>query len=283
MTLLARMPVLALVLAALGACRRTERAPMRESVAAAAAPAATRLGGLPEGSFAYPDTAGAELLALAPVPEPLAVRWAMCGTGVKTIEYARTQTRQDSSSGRQVAGNLRYEGGQVFRTRNAPVDPDRSCYITADSGMASQAVLPGPLRAEACDSATIRAASQRQGRTVSACTVLAQAGGGRRVLAMQFALVDTMALASLVLVAPQRVLYLDFPAKYPGPEEDIWRVDDGGRFEPSSFTILFFTRCTDADCLALTWAGSEGEDEYLAVADSADALRVAKQQYRYWF
>jgi hypothetical protein len=34
--------------------------------------------------------------------------------------------------------------------------------------------------------------------------------------------------------------------------------------------------------IALTWAGTEGEDSYLLVADSGNVFRSVATSYRYW-
>jgi len=79
-----------------------------------------------------------------------------------------------------------------------------------------------------------------------------------------------------------RLLFADFPARYEGPERDVWRVDDQGEFSPQAFRILFLAPLGRSYTMGLTWAGTEGEDSYLLVADSADGFRTVATVYRYW-
>ena len=74
----------------------------------------------------------------------------------------------------------------------------------------------------------------------------------------------------------------DFPATYRGPQQDLWRVEDGGTFSPEGFAIPFIGRLRGTYFVGLTWAGAEGEASLLLVADSARAFRTVRKSYRYW-
>jgi hypothetical protein len=101
------------------------------------------------------------------------------------------------------------------------------------------------------------------------------------LLAVQFATIDSNALASLVVVRDSSLLVQDFPAVYRGPDESVWRVDDEGMFSPESFAILFVAQLPHAYVMAITWAGAEGESDELLLSDSTDTFRTVIRDYRY--
>lgn len=51
---------------------------------------------------------------------------------------------------------------------------------------------------------------------------------------------------------------------------------------PDGFGIPFLCRLRGTCVIALTWAGTEGEDSYLLVADSGNVFRSVATSYRYW-
>jgi hypothetical protein len=103
------------------------------------------------------------------------------------------------------------------------------------------------------------------------------------LVAAQFAPANDSVLASIVLVDSARLFFLNFPAPYGGPDTDSrWRVDDQGIFHPEDFQILFLARRGAAWIMALTWAGTEGEDAYLEVSDSSRVFDEVTKSYRYW-
>jgi hypothetical protein len=102
------------------------------------------------------------------------------------------------------------------------------------------------------------------------------------LLAVQFATIDSNALAGLVVVRGRSLLFQDFPAVYRGPDQSVWRVDDEGVFSPRDFAILFVAQLSRSYVMAITWAGTEGESDELLVADSTDMFRTVTKAYRYW-
>lgn len=249
--------------------------------AAPSAPAWVRLS-LGEGTFAFASAEGSELIALDSLTSPVQVRWAVCaGATVHSVAYARKQPRQPAGNGRQTRSNFANEAGDVFRVTGGAAQDDGTCYLTADSGLAFSASRSGGA-GRACDPDWLRLASQAKGRNALHCWPLASVSPDVQVVAVEFAVVDTSALASLVLAVPGRLVFQDFPAAYKSAGQDVWRVDDEGHLSPTAFTVLFVGRLRGTWFMGVTWAGGEGEDDYLLVADSADAFRTAKLTYRYW-
>ncbi len=282
-----------LLLAALSACAPSERTGSRTAArsadetppAAGRAPAPDSSGPLrrSHGAFAFPDSSGTLLLALESVPEPASVRTAICrDAGRRPAGFLRAQERAASDNGRQTGRNFANLPGQVFRVSGGRVPAEETCYLSADSALAAGAApaAPGPL-ADCRPEWTARVATAR-GRAVVRCRPMAAGPGGLVLFAAVFQTLDTNALASIVALDGDRLRFADFPATYGGPDESVWRVDDGGEFRPEDFRVLFVSRVRGVLVLGLTWAGSEGEDAYLLAADSGESFRTVSQAYRYW-
>jgi hypothetical protein len=268
----------------LGGCREAPRPPERAAGGAGdvgAARAGERLQ-LGAGTFAFADTRGAELLALDSLAAPAVIRAALCsGGGVHPVVHVRHQRAQPASDDRQNAANFAYEAGEVFRVVSGAAPADGTCYLTADSALVAAAAPVAASAAAKCDSTLSRRAARAKGREVVACWPLATAASGAAIYAVEFVTVGPAALASLVLTDPARLLFADFPAKYRGPGQDVWRVDDQGTFSPEGFAILFLGRLRGTYVMGVTWMGEEGENAFLLAADSADALRFVTKSYRY--
>jgi hypothetical protein len=198
------------------------------------------------------------------------------------VTYARRQARRPADNGRQVAANFGNARGDVFRVTGGQAQADETCYLTADSSLVAGMVPFGPVTDSTCDGTHTRRAAAIKRRAVLHCWRLGSAGANVAILALQFAVVDTSALASVVIADGEQLFFQDFPASYHGPDQDLWRVEDGGTLSPEAFGILFIGRLRGTYFMGLTWAGAEGEASYLLVADSTAAFRTVTKTYRYW-
>lgn len=239
--------------------------------------------GLRAGRFGFVNTDGSEILALDSIANPALIRTAVCARAyVYRVAYARKQARHPAGNGRQVAANFGNEPGDVFRIIGGPAPTDETCYLSADSGLVAGVLPVGTDTGAACKTARLRHAAQLKHRPVLHCWTLGSATPNVEILALQFAAIDTSALASIVVADRGQLFFHDLPATYRGPAADVWRVDDNGTFSPTAFGIPFYGRRGGRFVMALTWAGAEGEDAYLLVADSANTLRAVTKSYRYW-
>jgi hypothetical protein len=237
----------------------------------------------PVGHFGFVNADGSEIIALDSVPYPGLTRAAVCARAhVYRIAYARKQSRHPAGNGRQVAANFGNESGDVFRVIGDPAPTDETCYLSADSGFVAGVLPFGADTGAACKTIRLRQAAQVKHRPVLHCWTLGSATPNVEILALQFAAIDTSALASIVVADHGQLFFHDFPATYRGPAADVWRVDDNGTFSPADFGIPFCGRRGGRFVMALTWAGAEGENAYLLVADSANTLRAVAKSYRYW-
>ncbi len=236
-----------------------------------------------EGSFAYVDSSGARLLALDSVPDPSAILGALCSEGLTLpVRYDRKQTRHTNDNGRQIASNFLNQRGDVFTITRRKAPPDKTCYLARDSALIANtrpATMREPLDCSPAQVTRLAAAKKRQ---VIHCWEIATAHTELRVLAVQFANIDSSALASLAIVGDTSLVFKDFPAVYDGSGESTWRVDDEGVFSPRGFDILFVAAMPYGYVMAFTWAGAEGESSELLLSDSTSNFRTLAKAYRYW-
>jgi hypothetical protein len=235
------------------------------------------------GSFAFADSSGTELLALDELTHPRFVSSAICGNGRHVrLRHVRTQSVRPESTHRQVAANFRNEAGEVFRIAGATVTPDETCFIAADSMLPRNARAVRPATDSACQPTHAASLARVAGRAVVHCSYLGDIASGAKAVAVQFATIDTSALAAVGLVQDSVILYNALPARYRGPDDSTWRVDDGGVFDPKAIRVLFVARLPQGYSAAFVWSGAEGESDQLAVADSTVHARAAVIGYRYW-
>jgi hypothetical protein len=236
-----------------------------------------------EGSFAFVDSSGTQLLAVDSLTDPSRIMGALCSGGVALpVRYDRRQGRQSNDNGRQVASNFRNEKGDVFRVVQQKAPPDKTCYLSGDSALLADARVVMVREPAECSAAQASRLAAAKARRVIHCWDIASAPMHLEVVAVQFANIDSSALASLAVVGDSAVLFKDFPAIYHGPDGSTWRVDDGGVFSPKDFDILFVAALPYGYVIAITWAGEEGESGELLLADAAGAFRTLTKGYRYW-
>ena len=239
---------------------------------------------LEQGAFALADSSGGNLIGLDSLPEPARIRSAVCaGAIVLPVTYVTHQAgRPDSARGRATAATFRYLTGPLFKVSAGEAPAGATCYVTADSALVGAAVPVKALDGDACDTSLVLDLAVANERSVASCFRLGAARPHVFVVGVQYVVHDSSALASVAVVDHGRILLQDFPARYRGPDEDIWRADDGGAFTADGFDVLFLARLSGVEVLGLLWAGSEGENSYLLAADSAASFRTIAHTYRYW-
>lgn len=235
-----------------------------------------------EGGFAYVDSAGTELLALDSLPSPSDIRGAICGgAAALPIGYDRWQARRSGDTGRQNANNFRNERGQIFRVRTGHATPDATCYLSPDSALVANARPVARRTPDACAPASVARITAVKKREVVHCWHIADAPARLAILAVQFVMIDSNALASLVVVGDSSLLFDDLPAVYNKLEGSTWRVDDGGVFSPGDFEVLFVAAMPYGFVMATVWGGAEGESCDLLVANRGNVFRLVNTGYRY--
>jgi hypothetical protein len=235
------------------------------------------------GSFAFANTTGTQLLSLDVIPDPRSVTNAICGDGRHLrLQHVRTQSVHPESTHRQVAANFDNEAGEVFQVVGDTATPDETCFLAADSMLAKNAGAVRPIAEAACQRGDAASLAQIAGRAVVRCAYLGEVTWGGKLVAAQFATIDTSALAAVGLVEDSVLLYYALPAHYRGPDDSTWRVDDGGVFDPEAIRVLFIARLPQGYSAAFVWAAAEGEIDKVVLTDSTVHARTLVTGYRYW-
>mgnify|MGYP000919710212 CR=1 FL=1 len=234
------------------------------------------------GAFAFASESGTRLLAIDAGTDAAAFTTAVCSSGHRDLTFVGTQARSQASSGRQVAANIDHEAGALFEIATGAAEPDETCFVTtSEMATAAQPVRPSPSASPECTNAQTAALGQHVQRELVHCWQLGTAGNETIIVAAQFATVDTSALAALALFEGELRLLHPLPGRGDS-DGSVWRVDDGGVFDPDALRILFAARLPQGHALAFLWAGAEGESAQLVLADSTREARRAISAYRYW-
>jgi hypothetical protein len=201
------------------------------------------------------------------------------------VRFAQYQEASKASSHRQRAKNFSNEAGFVYHVAGDDVvEPDETCFLATDSLFRLGRMIIGARSApgSSCVQADSARIAVAKSRPLISCTLLLTSDSLPHVVAVQFENRGDSALASIALVDASKVAFLDYPALAP-PGESTWRADDGGRFSPEHFRVLFVIGAPALQVLAFTWGAPEGELLTLAArTGSSDSLVEVMKSYRYW-
>lgn len=231
------------------------------------------------GGFAFPDANGTSLMVLSAPKRPLglqpeerdflaataAMNTAFCAGGaMHPVEFAGHQASDGKGSFRQHTRQFSHLDGFVFRLKSHErLQENEACFVAADAFTRSVILLAldQPDRAAQCAPGFAERIAAVRGRGVTHCWTRAReaAPGGVAVLLADFARQGTSALASLVVVDGDRLIFLEMPGNYSGEGGlSVWRVEDEGIFNPHHFRVVLLARRGNALVLATSWAGAEG-------------------------
>jgi len=223
-------------------------------------------------AFAFPNEPGTHLLATGEIANPIALRSALC-TGAQrvSVRFERTQSEGPKTTGRHTPQNFAQTAGVVFQIVGGKVGPDTTCMLAEESLLSGTTFVPvsRPRPNARCSTAEYPQFQADKGRPVVGCWLIAESTAGIRIALIEFSRHLTQALASLVVIdGPQRK-YVDYPATFTGPGDDLWRADDGGNIHAEGFEVIFLLKRGTAHLLAIDWSGAEGSALSLHIAEGA--------------
>lgn len=237
--------------------------------------------------FAYADRTGTRLLGPADLPNPTGIARALCpGNDLRPVRFIAVQKGDEKrDSGRQLAENFDFEAGTVFRVEGGEIPENNACLLAPKTYLDPRPRTPltrlyaTPDERGGCGEELRKRIGAAHRRAVTACWPLARLEKREGVYAVVFERRGKEALAALVLDADQHLRFMD----YPGNAEDessVWRVDDGGEFDPGAFDILFALRGPQGIEIGVEWRGAEGASLRVLRADG-DQLREVVEDYFY--
>jgi hypothetical protein len=228
-------------------------------------PAAT----LEHGAFGFPNPEGTEIIVLANLPATEQLRTAICYGDVIPVRAFRRQ--EVGRSDRDVPEQFARLKGQVFRVATGKANPSDACLLVPDMLMEKSRIVrtqsmesPG----DCSDNDRRRLAAMRQ-RPIATCWAVGKILPGGAMFAVEYARTGTDALAAVIVEVDGRAVTLDLPAKYVKDGEDLWRVDDGGKFQGLGIAIPFLIRRGNALVIPMLWAGAESLSVSVWVSDEA--------------
>ena len=236
------------------------------------------------GAFGFPDPSGTRLLTVSDLLQPAMLHTALCSDGRRfSVQFERRQAEREGHNGRRTPYNFDKLAGNVFTVLQGKVETGASCFLASDPLLSSAALLPAELPAGSgeCDPDDRRLLTSSRSRLVLNCWAIARLPADRRLVLVEFARQDKDALASVVLMDRDRLIFADYPALFRGEGEDLWRVDDGGELSPKEFEVVFLLQRSTFYALGVHWHGAEGAS--LAVFVSNGDNRFTKVIKDYWY
>lgn len=224
-------------------------------------------------AFAFPDEQGTRLLATAELAKPEALHIGLCSGGRQVrVQFERRQPEGAQTNHRQTPRNFANTAGVVFRITSGNVSADATCVLADESFLAGATVLPlkRPADDARCPKARYPDFQADKGRPVVRCWPIAESSAGTDVAIIEFARRLTDALASLVVVDGDRRMYVDYPAQFKGPGDDLWRVEDGGELRADGFDVVFLLKRGSTYLVAVDWGAAEGSALSLHISEAGN-------------
>ena len=198
---------------------------------------------------------------------------------VHPIRFLQIQFDSPQNTRRHTAKNFENLPGSVYSTTNSRAHSDESCMLAPVPFITSSDTLPRLTRPlEPLAPELVEKIEVTKNRKVSGTWVLADSNSNVRVSLVLFEQINDDALASLVLISSDKLLFRDYPAK--ANRYSTWRVDDGGVIIPRQFKVLFLRRQNLDWEMATEFAGAEGSSlEFLVEKDGQ--FKSIYSAYRY--
>jgi hypothetical protein len=237
-----------------------------------------------DGAFAFADPSGTRLLSVSGLPESQVFQAALCSGGQRSsVRFERRQAAQEGNNGREWSGNFDKLAGDVFAVSPGRIDTGAVCFLASDALLSGAIVLPAdsPAGRSECDAGIRGRLASARNRKVVNCRVIASLPEARSLVLAEFTRQDKDALASVVLIDREQMIFADYHAEYRGEGEDLWRVDDGGALDLNDFGLVFLLQRGNFYALGIAWSGAEGLN--LSAFVSSDGSRFIKVIADYWY
>lgn len=236
------------------------------------------------GAFGFPNPSGTRLLTVSGLLQPAMFHTALCSGGRRfSVQFERRQAEREGHNGRQTPYNFDKLAGNVFTVLQGKIESGASCFLSSDSLLSSATLLPAELPAGSseCDPDIRRQLASSRSRPVVNCWPLARLPADRRLVLVEFARQDKDALASVVLIDRDRMIFADYPAVFRGEGKDLWRVDDVGVLSPKGFEVVFLLQRGTFYALGVNWHGTEGASLAVFVSDGDNRFTRVIEDYWY--
>lgn len=236
------------------------------------------------GAFGFPDPSGTRLLTVSALLQPAMLHTALCNGGRRfPVQFERRQAEREGHNGRQTPYNFDKLAGNVFTVLQGKIEISASCFLASDRLLSSATLLPAelPVESSECDPDIRHRLASSRSRHVVNCWPIARLPADRRLVLVEFARHDKDALASVVLIDRDRIIFADYPAVFRGEGEDLWRVDDGGVLSAEGFQVVFLLQRGTFYALGVNWSGGEGASLAVFVSNGGNHFTHVIKDYWY--
>jgi hypothetical protein len=236
------------------------------------------------GAFGFPDPAGARLLTVPDLSQPAALHTALCSGGRRfSVQFERRQAEVAGHNGRQYSGNFDELAGDVFTVLHDKAEESTSCFLASDALLSSATLLPiePPGGYGGCSADVPRRLAASRSRQIVNCWPIAHLPAERQFVLVEFARQGKNALASLVLIDRDRLIFADYAAVFKEEGGDLWRVGDGGVLSAEGLEAVFLLQRGDFYALGINWSAEEGCALSVFVSNGGD--RFTKVLADYWY
>lgn len=181
---------------------------------------------------------------------------------ILTIKYLKEQKRNENDNGRFTAQNFDNLEGYVFEIIQGAAKGNETYYLVNEGELNTKAVL----KSREGDHSEIDTAARAEiekvkSRKIRSSWEIGKIDPDKTIYLILFEREGEDMLASIVMKAPDKIVFKDYPAKYDA--SSTWRVDDGGTVYPNMFNILFAAKTENGMLLGLKWTAFEGENTVL--------------------
>ena len=237
--------------------------------------------------FGFTDAAGTRVIAETSNSEKIIKQPGIFtnvivpGNKVLPVKYIKEQSHTAKDSGRQTVRNFDNLQGSIFGLVDGKIEKNMSCLLVSREFVDSiRPVSIISLKNEKCDDKQIMKRIEGFKRQkIDKVWGLVKLEQNTGIYLVLFEKRSEDVLASIIMAAPDKMVALDFPAKF--NKTSTWRVDDGGNIAPESFNVAMAWRRNNNLELVISWGGEEGENTDLYSEKGSVFVSLANK-YRYW-
>ncbi|MDJ1503110.1 hypothetical protein [Xanthocytophaga agilis] len=195
------------------------------------------------------------------------------------IIFREAKKESEQSNGRQWAENFDRSGGNLYTVTSGTVSEEETTLLFTKPFLETHKLIPTtPFKKAQLPVDVKTTIESAKGRKIKDAHSLVKLPDERSIFLIEFELKGNSALASLVFVSSDKLLYKDFPAKY--DETSTWSVDDGGQFGWEYYKILAVLEYEGKIELITDWVGAEGYNSSY-IQEDGHTFKVIKEGYRY--
>ena len=246
-----------------------------------------------ENVFGFADESGKYLITLQTenadsLANPQEFNTAVGNNGETVgIRFVRRQEANSKDTLRQTANNFDNMAGYIYEARAGEFIPNKTYLLSQDSMINEAALinLKSTKDTESeveyykkADPETIERIEALKGRKIIEDDLISETEDNAKICLFTFERRDDDMLASIAYIKGDKVMFMDYPAKY--DEMSTWRVDAGDR--PGLFEVLFLANSDEGLLLGLTWAAPEGENAFVLREVNGAFEGTDLKSGRYW-